>query len=329
MERRALVLAVLALTLPLAGCLGGDEAPTAERAAPSVDAAAPALAADAPPSADAPLWNVGDAWSVVPQGGGDAGPSVLVVTAADAEGYVLSTTSEGTAGYDALHDVSYLGRIRASDLAGSQQGQPVQFFSFPLTDGKTWQTTWDGKAITLTATWMPALSTSVGIHPGFAIEGKDGEETYVRYDYVPMLRWWSHLSFASGFGFQVERVHVNWTGTYLRAEATPLLDKTSPLPVASPFVEPFTVEDAPGFVSLALSGDAERHAHALVILDPAGQPAPTELAVAELGNGHLQREAQLPATPGEWRVVLPVAHAPSGSFRLLVQQVKLTEVAFP
>jgi hypothetical protein len=328
MERRALVLALLVLTLPFAGCLGGDDAPTAERAGPAADAVTPSPGADdAPPSADAPVWSVGDAWSVVPQGDGETEPSTLVVTAADREGYTLSTTSGSTAGYDALYDVSYLGRIRASDLAGSQQGQPVQFFSFPLTDGKTWQAQWDGKTITLTATWKPAMPTSAGIHAGFAIEGLDGEAPYVKYDYVPMLRWWSHLSFASGFGFQVQRVHTDWAGAYLRAEAATLLDKTSAAPVASPFAESFTVEDAPGFVSLALSGAASRRAHTLVVLDPAGQPA--ETGSANVGEGPLAEEMQLPSTPGEWRVLLPMAHAPDGSFHLLVRQVKLTEVAFP
>lgn len=329
MERRGLVLALLALTLPLAGCLGGDDAPTAQRVLDAGDAKVP-LPDGGPDAAagDAPVWSPGDAWSVVPQGDGETEPSVLVVTAADAEGYTLSTTSGSTAGYDALYDVSYLGRIRASDLAGSQQGQPVQFFSFPLADGKTWQTTWDGKTVFLTATWVPAMSTSAGIHPGFAIEGKDGEETYVKYDYVPMLRWWSHLSFANGYGFEVVRVHANWSGSYLAAEATVLLDRTSPAPVASPFAEPFTVEDAPGFVSLAISGDASLHARAITVLDPAGQPFPMN-PVAQAGSGEVAMEQQLPATPGGWHVASPMAHAPDGGFRLLVRQVKLTDVAFP
>ena len=330
MERGALLLALLALAAPFAGCLGGDEAPTAERAGPAADVVAPTLATGGDgASADVPTWSVGDAWSIVPQGDAQDAPSVLVVTAAGPDGYTVSTTSEGTAGYDALHDVSYLGRIRASDLAGSQEGQPVQFFSFPLADGKTWQTTWDGRAITLTATFVPALTTSAGIHEGFAIEGRDGDQVYVKYDYVPTLKWWSHLSFASGYGFKVERVHAGWTGAYLQAEAKTLLDKTTPAPVASPFVETFVVDEGAAFVSVSLTGAASASARLLVLLDPEGQLHPTSGATGAAGAGPVDGEERLPPTPGEWRLAAPVAHHPDGSFHLLVRQVTLVPVSFP
>ena len=331
MERGALLLALLVLTLPLAGCLGGSggEAEGAAREAePLVEGGTPAALEAAQAVADAPTWALGDAWTVAPQGGAGE-ESVLVVTAASADSYTLSTTSEGAAGYDALEDVSYLGRIRASDLAGSQQGQPVQFFSFPLTDGKSWQTTWDGRAVTLTATWVPAMPTSVGVHPGFTIEGKDEAGPYVKYDYVPMLKWWSHLSFASGYGFKVERVHANWTGTYLVAEAKTLLERGVTTPVASHAAETFTVDEGQLMVRLRLAGGAMAAARAFLLVTPEGDLYPAASPAGQIGGGNVDLEETLPPTPGEWRLLAPAAHSPDATYALLVQQVKVTPVAFP
>lgn len=316
--------ALLALVLLLAGCIGGGsegaDGATLEGGPRALSEALPGL--EALVVAEAPAWARGDAWSIVPEGGeGEAG--TLVVTAAESDHYVLATTDEQAAAYDALHDISYLGRIRASDLAGHQGGQPVQFFSFPLTDGKTWQATWDGLPVTLKATWNPAMQTSVGIHPGFAIEGRAGEEPFVKYDYVPMLKWWSHLSFANGYGFKVQRVHVDWTGDVVFGEAKTLLERKEGLPnVAS-----FTVEEGQSFVSVALAGSSQAWARALVLVDPAGQPYRSQGPTASAGSGDVRTEERLPPTPGEWRVASPVVHA-EGGFGLVVRQVRLAVVGF-
>lgn len=315
----------LALVLPLAGCFGGgDDAAedprqeTLEGAAATTpnagEAAAPGASADG--SFDAPTWAVGDAWAVAPEGG-EGEPAVLVVTKAEGDAYTLSTTDPDAAGYDALFDVSYLGRIRASDLAGHQGGKPVQFFSFPLTDGKTWTTTWDGLEVKLTATWVPALQTGAGVHPGFAIVGTAEGETYVKYDYVPALKWWSHLTFASGYGMKVQRTFAGWTGDYLVGEAKRLVD--GPAEPSRTFV----VEEGQAFVHVNLRGSSTQHARAWAILDPEGAPHETQESTAAAGGGGISVTERLPPTPGEWRVVSPVVHA-DGDFTLVVTQVKLT-----
>lgn len=323
MDPRVLALVILVLGAPLAGCIGGGEAPVS----PAAEVEAPPFDLPLRADVDVAAWAVGDAWDVVTTGEGAGTRSTLVVTAADAEGYTLSTTDEGTAGYDALEDVSYLGRIRASDLAGSQQGAPVQFFSFPLTDGKTWTTTWDGLAVTLTATFVPAMDTTAGIHPGFAIEGKADGESYVKYDYVPMLKWWSKLAFANGYGFRVERVHVNWTGEVLRAEAATLLEATTSAPGA-PGAHAFTVGEGQSFVALSYAGEAQAYARGYVLVAPDGMPHATGPSGVTAGKGASGFEERLPPTPGEWRLLVPTLHA-DGAFRIVVRQVALVPFAFP
>lgn len=327
MDRRAGLLVLLVLTLPLVGCLGA-----ARDADPVPTVAARPVVGDAEQDGgpvSSPAWDVGDAWSVVSTGNGTPRSSTLVVTQADAAGYVVSTDDESLAAFDALHDVSYVGLIRASDLAGSQHEAPVQFFAFPLTDGKTWTTTWDGREIRLTARWVPAMETSAGIHPGFTIEGTDGDKPYVAYDYVPSLRWWSHLAFANGYGFRVERVHSGWSGQLVTAQTQVLLEGLGETPAGSPNVHPFTVDDGQSFVSLTLTGKASLYARGLVVLRPDGKVQPTTAPTFQATSQEAFIDERLPPTPGEWKLVSPLFHHPDGAFRLLVREVKVAQVAFP
>lgn len=317
---RLLALGVLGLVLPLAGCFGGKDGSEDEGVDPAVDAPAPgspvATGGAADGSFDAPVWTVGDAWAISPVG--DAGqPGVLVVTGAEGDAYTLATTDPDAAGYDALFDISYLGRIRASDLAGHQGGKPVQFFSFPLADDKTWTTTWDGLEIKLAAKWNPALTTSAGIHPGFEIVGTYEGEPYVRYDYVPTLKWWSHLSFANGYGMKVERTFADWTGEYVAAEAKKLVE-SAPAPSVT-----FTVEEGASFVHVTLQGESTQYARAWRIFAPDGTPHDQQTETGSAGSGDVSITERLPPTPGEWRIVSPVVNA-DGGFTLKVNQVTLT-----
>lgn len=333
MDRAAASALVLVLALPalLAGCLGGSsEEPEVQASDVDVKDVLPVTPEDAAAAvAEAPAWALGDAWSIVSgSGASDTSESFLVVTKAEADSYFLSTTNAGTAAYDAMEDVSYLGRIRASDLAGVQDGQPVQFFSFPLTDGKSWSTTWDGLPVTLTARYAPTLQTSAGIHSGFVIEGAVDGEKYVTYDYVPMLKWWSHLSFASGYGMKVVRTLSNWSGEYAVAEAGTLVD--APVGGTTPPFTALTVAEGQTFLDVTLTGRASANARSFGLVKPDGTPynAPSIfLAMMEEPVSETVRVDE-PA-PGEWRVLHPIAHHPDGAFHLLARQVKVTNVAFP
>lgn len=323
---------LLAVALALAGCLGGE--PVAETASvpPGAASAAPTASTSAPdarPVVDVPVWAVGDAWDVESYfGESPAQAATLVVTAAGADAYTVSTTSEETASFDAAFDISYLGRIRASDLAGAQKDQPVQFFSFPLEDGKSWTATWDGRSIAITATFAPDLPTPIGPQPGFRIVGVDEEGAdYVRYDYVPALRWWSHLQFTEGYGFTVKAARANWTGEYAAATAKPLLTLTTAAPVASTPGGAFTVEEGATSVLMTLAGRAGPFVRGLAVVDPAGTVYPKGSPNYESSPepaGFFVTET-MPAVAGEWYVVAPALHAPDGGFMLSFTQITVTK----
>ena len=320
---------LLAAALVAGGCIGPDDA--VESA--SVDAAdelpldavaALAMAIDRNASLDVPEWRVGDAWDVQLSGVEDGQRATFVVVAAEGSSYQLQSTSEQMATYDAMFDVSYLGRVRASDLAGHQQDQPVQFFSFPLSQGKTWTAQWDGLEVTLTAGFAPAIPTPLGPQPGFVIQGTtpDGQP-YVEYDYVPALRWWSHIHFAEGYGFKVAGVRENWTGQYATATARTLLT----LATGGPPAGAFTVDEGQTTVALTLMGWAEAHARAVALVDPDhGERMGPAVSHSATPAGSFE-VLTFPAKPGQWKLAAPTAHHPNGGYAILVQQVAVTTSA--
>ncbi len=130
---RGFLLVTLALlTATLAGCSDAPEATTA--AGPGSKMAT-----------SAPEWTLGQHWSYRTTGG-DSGQGAinLVVTGDEGGDWIVDTNDATMAYYDDLMDVSYVGKIRKTDLAGAQGSERVKFFDFPLEKNKTWKTTWDG-----------------------------------------------------------------------------------------------------------------------------------------------------------------------------------------
>lgn len=323
------VVLVLTIVLVAAGCIGPEEPVESASVDPGkvlTDALAPpTVALDRNASVDAPEWRVGDAWTIESSGAGASGAATLVVVAADAGSYQVRPTAEDLATFDAMFDISYVGRIRASDLAGHQQDQPVKFFDFPMRDGTAWSTTWDGLEVSLRAGFQPAIKTPLGPQPGFVIQGTTADgATYVEYDYVPALKWWTHLHFAEGYGFQVTGASGNWSGQYAVATAKTLLTLTSG--AAAP-AGTFTVDADQSAVAMTRIGFAEAFARGLVVVDPdntehAGpdvEASPTPAGAFEV--------VMLPGKAGQWKVAAPTAHHPSGGFTVTFQQVAVEKVA--
>lgn len=140
-------LAGLLLAAVLAGCLasggGGDagEAQAPEAQAPAADAAGGEVLR-------APNWSVGDHWTYASEGLDE--DVVWVVTGETRDAWVVDTTHRGVAFIDARNDISFFGQRRKADLAGSQGDDRVEYFRWPLEEGKTWSTTWDGVQRTVT-----------------------------------------------------------------------------------------------------------------------------------------------------------------------------------
>ncbi|GEM_PF-3837197 len=275
----------------------------------------------------APVWRVGDAWETTSQGGGRA---TLVVTAASGEGYALSTDDPTLAGYDAMLDVSYVGRIRASDLAGAQHDKPVAFFAFPMQDGSRWSATWDGLSVVMTATYSPSIATAGG-SPGFSIVAQADGKPYATYDYVPALKWWSHLEFAAGYGLTVSRHVENWTGQVVTATAKEVFNSTTVFPVATLNTQTFHVDERQTFLQATFSGGAKTYARGYQLVDPnnTAYPSGGPATDAQPSGGGVYVSAQYPAAPGDWKVSAPVAHTNDGYFVMTVHEVALASRPFP
>ncbi|MEA3189605.1 MAG: hypothetical protein QOD77_187 [Thermoplasmata archaeon] len=188
------ILAVTAMAL-LAGCT-----------APATDSltTAPGEAAAEVPLA-APTLRVGDWWNFTAPG---LGPFTLVVAADAGSDWVFATDDPDAAFYDLRNDISYLGPQRKSDLAGSQGTERVKFLDFPLTDNKTWTTTWDHQPVTVRATRDGDR---------FHLLASNATRPYVAYDYDPAVRWFTEMDFlqpdGSSFVMSLQRSGGNYTGT--------------------------------------------------------------------------------------------------------------------
>ena len=327
------VIPIVVAALLLAGCIGGSdpvESASVGPDAPSVDAAAAPLlkALDKNASVEAPEWRVGDAWTTELNGVDDGDRATLVVVAADGGSYQMRPTSESLATYDAMFDISYVGKVRASDLAGHQQDQPVKFFDFPMKDGSAWSTTWDGLDVSLHAGFAPSIPTPLGPQPGFIIQGTTAKgDPYVEYDYVPALKWWSHIQFAQGYGFKITGVQQNWTGQYAVATAKTLLTLGTAAPVASTPAGTFTVEPDQTAVAMTIMGFADAYARGIAVIDPDNSEHAGPVAEGSPTPSGGFEVKMLPGKAGQWKVVAPTAHHPSGGFALVFQQVAVQKLS--
>ncbi len=155
---------------------------------------------------DAPEWVVGQHWSYRTQNDGTAGAVSLVVTGDDGGDWIVDTNDANMAYYDDLGDVSYLGQVRKSDLAGSQGNDRVQFFDFPLTHNKTWTTTWDGETTTLQ---VKDIQDNGDVH----IMGHQGARMHSEYVYSPVAGFFESITFFDGNGTAVYSMERTDHGT--------------------------------------------------------------------------------------------------------------------
>lgn len=347
MRPLSLLSIALAAALPLAGCLGGGDVPAATSAQPEPLSNGAGLANDledalslaellaqdpANATVAAPVWSVGDAWSFATQQADGAGePVTLAVTASNGQSYTLLPTGEDMAVYDALFDVSYVGPIRATDLAGAQDGTPVRFFDFPLKDGKSWSTTWDGLTITLTAKANPAISTPMGTQAGFDIVAtREGGEVHATYDFVPALKWWSHIEFSAGYGLRLESFTANWTGSVLRGTANEVFNLAPVGPVTNMPGAAFSVAEGQSALAIVMMGHTEKQARAVLVTDPSHMPVFLEGGDDVLVDPAPRREFRVDTimqpAPGQWHIGFAMLHDPHGMFHVMGHEIALEPV---
>lgn len=238
---RLLLVAVLVLLAGLAGCVGdepletpagpnGDGGPTDAQNETSEDAVLAGIAA--------PTWAPGHYWRYDTSFDTEL---TLVVSGEAGEEWLVDTTSPETAWFHARSEISYLGAIRKSDLAGSQGDDRVQHLAFPLEEGKTWSTRWDGveREVRVAETGRT-----------FRLEAHEGDRLAVEYIYDPTVGWFREVVFHDADGLQfsmtLQEHRTGWSGEIVRWESESILQWESSGPaqsVSATFVVPDGVTD--------------------------------------------------------------------------------------
>ncbi len=198
---RGLLLAISTLILvTLAGCSKeGDPVATAELV---------------PTVIDVPQWAIGHYWSYTTTSSSGTKSMQLAVTGEQGGDWILDTNDATMAHYDALLDVSYVGKISKSNLAGAQGSDRVKFFDFPLELNKTWTTKWDGKTQTITVKTITADNR-------VQLMAHDDVGMTAEYEYSWSAGFFENIKFYDANGtemFSMERAEhgVNYTGDALR-----------------------------------------------------------------------------------------------------------------
>jgi hypothetical protein len=222
---RALALAALLMAVGLAGCSddgGGDGA----EAGAGMGSGGMHGAHDAATHILAPAWEVGQWWALASEQA--SGPFTHVVSGEKGEDWVLDTDSPDIAFFDARFDISFLGSVRKSDLAGSQGSQRVEFFQFPLTEGKNWTTTWDGLPMTLEVASVAGGKA--------AIEARHANGTlYADYTYDAKTGYFGEYTFyapdgeTAGFAAKVTSSGKGFSGDLVRWGLAVLYESSGPL----------------------------------------------------------------------------------------------------
>jgi hypothetical protein len=150
----------------------------------------------------------------------------------------MGTDSAGLAFFDARFDVSTLGAIRKSDLAGSQGQTRVAFFHWPLRDGLNWTTTWDAAPVTI-----KAKQTGAGQF-GMTATRANGT-VYATYGYDNKTGWLTEVDFKdsqgkSAFGYRLQASGHKFAGTTKRWDLVTVATLSGDL--AAPPSQPGTYE---------------------------------------------------------------------------------------
>jgi hypothetical protein len=295
--------AILALVVVLAGCASSGPG--------SPDAAAQEQAAALANTLQVPTWNVGDYWTwSSPQ---QDEPYTSVVSGENTDNYIMDTTSPNIAFFDARFDVSTIGLMRKSDLAGAQGSNRVEFFKFPMKAHLNWTTTWDGQPMKL-----HVMSVQDGVAMIHA-NRQDGT-LYAMYTYVNKTGFFGEVKYYDatgtevGFESKVTSTGDNFGGNLVRYQLDKLLERsgaangapaTYPVPAGLTDVYgAFTVRCVTGAFALATgppSGPADNRGFS------ANGPCPRAL-------DHSGTLAAGPAQPEQWGYVSAAGDSSAATF---------------
>ena len=176
---RAPLMALLMLSVGLAGCLGGET--STDTSAGEADLSSPAE------------WPMGQGWLFTfstPEWEDDS--ARLVVAEDDAEGdtaYMLAISSEREAKRHAvLNHNPFLGRITHDNLSAFENGDPQSVLNFPLNTGKSWSFTLFG------IDWNTEVIGASNGRATMSATSSDGQTMTYTYDgwsgFIGTLTWY-------------------------------------------------------------------------------------------------------------------------------------------
>ena len=176
---RAPLMALLMLSISLAGCVNTGDSSNGNQGEPDLSAAA--------------TWEIGQWWLYTfstPEWEDDS--ARLVVAEDDAEdgtAYMLAISSEREAKRHAvLNHNPFLGRMTHDNLSAYENGEPQSVLNFPLTDGKSWSFTLFG------IDWNTEVIGSNDGSATMSASSSDGQVLTYTYDgwvgFIGSLTWY-------------------------------------------------------------------------------------------------------------------------------------------
>lgn len=335
---RVSVVAALILTVAFAGC-AGETAPIVPAVESSID---PKLIAgdgrdlrtqlQATDEIALPDWKIGDSFGhhVFFEGGPQDGLHLSTIVVEDqGASWLVATDDKQTAKLEAAYDLPILGSLSKKDLSSTGFGVEWRMYDFPLKNGKTWSrdvTTQDEQGnpqtvqVNYEVAFNGAIATPDGSRPGFDITGRTDGGVLFFYDFVPDIKWYAHFyeynlatDAPDDYNFHVMSMghDSGWTGTYYVDTSAPLMEVFGGMGIdpdapTQPFLptEPhdtFTVAAGATYIVGFAGAFAIAGVHEVLIIDPANNRH--EYQAVGTPEGETFSDVDLPAVPGEWRVV--------------------------
>lgn len=264
---------------------------------------------------NAPQWEIGDWWTWSSMEGTMRTHAVSGESAGD---WVVDTDDADFAFFNARSDISMMGKIRKSDLAGSQGADRVEFFRFPMQAHMNWTTTWDGAM-----THIHVAEVADGVA---SIEAARHDGTnYADYTYDSKTENFGAVAFYNADGTEIayeSRVTASgskFTGALVRWDLDVVVDLHGAIPTnqALQYTVPATVTD----VYIAGSVDCVNGAIFVATGPPQG-PA-QERGYSVVGNCPLQDQDEYvasvaPAQDETWGLIATSAPTTAGTLDLTV-----------
>jgi len=306
----AVAFAVLTTGL-LAGCSGSDEA---EPDPTTPMHTGPHGANTAGSHILAPEWAVGDHWTLTSDQGGTFNHVVSGESGGD---WIMDTDNPDIAFFDAQGDISFLGKVRKTDLAGSQGTDRVEFLRFPLQSNMSWSTTWDGDPT------MIHVSKVADDKADLLAMRADGT-TYATYVYDAEAGYFSRFTFFApdgttvGFEWSLQSSGSGFSGQLVRWSLTDLFSTHGAIPTGT--ARDFQV--APGFTDIYVSAELSCTAGSVTIAVGTFTGPAEDRGYSAIGPCPLQDSSAYPvaapAAAEEWGALVNGAPTTTGTLDLTV-----------